>query len=67
MKGARTSLDLELDLAAHQRKLQQLRDEIENLQSLKSQLEIVKKSPESHGFLADSSTMSSVLSMVSRM
>ena len=65
MKGARTSLDLELDLAAQQRRLYQLREEIESLRNLKSQLEVVKMSPETHSHLTEIS-MSSVLSMVSQ-
>lgn len=64
MKGGRTSLDLELDLAAQQRRLQQLHEELEGLRSLKSQLEGVKSSPEPPSWLVDQNNMTSVLTQV---
>lgn len=64
MKGGRTSLDLELDLAAQQRRLRQLHEELEGLRSLKTQLEGVKNSPDPPSWLADQTTMTSVLTQV---
>ncbi|XP_047478545.1 protein kibra-like isoform X2 [Penaeus chinensis] len=66
MKGGRTSLDLELDLAAQQRRLQQLHEELEGLRSLKSQLEGVKSSPEPPSWLVDQNNMTSVLTQATK-
>ncbi|XP_042223436.1 protein kibra-like isoform X2 [Homarus americanus] len=66
MKGGRTSLDLELDLAAQQRRLRQLHEELEGLRSLKTQLESVKNSPDPPSWLADQTTMTSVLTQATK-
>ncbi|XP_076065980.1 WW and C2 domain containing protein kibra isoform X2 [Oratosquilla oratoria] len=65
-KSGRTSLDLELDLAAQQLRLQQQREEIKSLQNLKVQLEEVKSSSEPPSWLADESTVNSVLSQATK-
>nr|XP_045618719.1 protein kibra-like isoform X2 [Procambarus clarkii] len=66
MKGGRTSLDLELDLAAQQRRLRQLHEELEGLRILKNQLESVKNSPDPPSWLADQTTMTSVLTQATK-
>ncbi|RXG51749.1 Protein KIBRA [Armadillidium vulgare] len=66
LKGPRTSLDLELDLAAQQLRLNQLREEIESLKNLKSQLQTAKNSPELPSWAADSSTVPAVLSIATK-
>ncbi|KAK8377259.1 hypothetical protein O3P69_013723 [Scylla paramamosain] len=66
LKGGRTSLDLELDLAAQQRRLRQLHEELEGLRSLKTQLEGVKNSPDPPSWLTDQTTMTSVLTQATK-
>ncbi|XP_050724203.1 protein kibra-like isoform X2 [Eriocheir sinensis] len=66
LKGGRTSLDLELDLAAQQRRLRQLHEELEGLRSLKTQLEGVKNSPDPPSWLSDQTTMTSVLTQATK-
>ncbi|XP_066941887.1 protein kibra isoform X1 [Macrobrachium rosenbergii] len=66
MKGGRTSLDLELDLAAQRRRLHQLHEELDGLRNMKSQLEGVKGSPDPPSWLSDQNTMTSVLSQATK-
>ncbi|XP_068226766.1 protein kibra isoform X2 [Palaemon carinicauda] len=66
MKGGRTSLDLELDLAAQRRRLHQLHEELDGLRNMKSQLEGVKGSPDPPSWLSDQTTMTSVLSQATK-
>ncbi|CAL4125792.1 unnamed protein product, partial [Meganyctiphanes norvegica] len=66
MKGGRTSLDLELDLAAQQRRLQNLYEELDGLRNLKLQLEDVKNSPEPPSWMLDQTTMTSVISQATK-
>ncbi|KAK7072729.1 Wwc1p [Halocaridina rubra] len=66
MKGGRTSLDLELDLAAQRRRLHQLHEELDGLRTMKNQLEGVKGSPDPPSWLSDQNTMTSVLSQATK-
>lgn len=60
-------MDLELDLAAQQLRLQHLQEEIETLKTLRSQLQGAKNSPEPPSWATDRSTVPAVLSLVSVM